>query len=436
VANLKQFRDPQLSLWQSAMDEVLATQSAGGAAGLETAPAPERPDTNDAIMAEVVEYCSAVERGQLPASGTPVEHIAAAGLLDRARYCSGLALKQAKSVVRALVLRDEDAVDRVRNQFEFGNCDPKYAAAVLTYAGYVARGEPVPYRKYRKLNDYVIDGKLPEQARIGILGDRGTGRPEARKVLSKVKDKKPDVVIHLGDIYYSGTDFEVRNYFLEPWFSILDLHNHPIPTFTLSGNHDMYAGGAPYYEAIDKLGQPASYFCLRNAHWQFIGMDTGLHAIKPGGGQTSLEETEVRWIRHKVRNANGRKTVLLSHHQLFSAKEEIGGQEFNTLLYHQLKDVLPDVEYWFWGHEHHLVVFGEHLGLKRGRCLGHGAFPVGLDEIPAEPANPDVPVNPAFQLGKGTDCYHHGYAIMELNGPDARVFYYQDSETNELIGAE
>ncbi|MCC6858986.1 MAG: metallophosphoesterase [Bryobacterales bacterium] len=436
MANLKQFRDPQLSLWQSAMDEVLATQSTGGAAGLDSAAAPERPDAGDAIMAEVLEYCSAVENGQLPASGTPVEHVAAAGLLDRARYCSGLALKLAKGVVRALVLNDKEGVERFRDQFEFGSCDPRYAEAVLRYAEYMARGEQVPYRKYRKLTDYVIDGKLPEQARVAILGDWGTGRPEALQVLCKIKEKNPDTVIHLGDIYYSGTDFEVRNYFLEPWIRILDLNSRPIPTFTLSGNHDMYAGGRPYYDAIDKLGQPASYFCLRNAHWQFIGMDTGLHAIKPGGGMTYLEDSEVRWIAHKIRNAGGRKTVLLSHHQLFSANEEIGGQEFNTRLYRQLGDLLPSVEYWFWGHEHDLVVFGEHLGLKRGRCVGHGAFPVGVDEMPSQPANPAVPVNPAFRLGKGTDCYHHGYAVMELDGPSAKVSYYQDSETDELIGVE
>jgi hypothetical protein len=198
----------------------------------------------------------------------------------------------------------------------------------------------------------------------------------------------------------------------------------------------MYSGGAPYYAAIDRLGQPASYFCMRNEQWQFIAMDTGLHAIKPGGGMTYLEDAEVDWVKDKIRNAGGRRTVLLSHHQLFSASEDIGGQEFNTLLYRQLSDVLPQVEYWFWAHEHDLVVYDEYLGLKRGRCIGHAAFPVGNDEVPEKPANPDVPVNKAFRLAKGQDCYLHGYAMMELQAGNAKVSYFQDAGADQLIGVE
>jgi hypothetical protein len=435
MALLKQFRDPQLSLWQSAVDEILASQQAGGAMGLEGG-APQRPDTSHPLMEEVTSFCSAAELGQLVPTGVPKGPMAAEGLLDQARYCSGLALKFAKGLVKLIVLGRKDDLDRAKSQFQFGDCDPAYAEAVLKYAEYVASGGRVPYRRFKNINDYVIEGKLPDQARIALLGDWGTGQPEAKRLLARIKTKNPDAVIHLGDVYYSGTGFEMKNYFLDPWFQILDLKRHPIPTFTLSGNHDMYAGGAPYYAAIDQLGQPSSYFCLRNRNWQFIAIDTGLHAIKPGGGMTYLEDTEVEWVKDKVRNAGGRRTVLLSHHQLFSANEDIGGQEFNTLLYKQLADIFPQVDYWFWGHEHDLVVFGEYLGLKRGRCIGHGAFPVGTGEIPPKPSNPDVPVNPAFKLDTDGDCFLHGYAIMELDGAQAKVSYYQDSDSHELIGTE
>ncbi|MCL4554157.1 MAG: metallophosphoesterase [Actinobacteria bacterium] len=435
MGTLKQFRDPQLSLWQSAVDEVVAVEQAGGAMGLEGG-APQRPDTSDPMLDEATSFCAAAERGQLVPTGIPKGPMATEGLVDQARYCSGLALKLGKSLVKLIVLGNRQELDRAISQFEFGDCDPRYARALLKYAEYIASGDRVPYRRYRNLNDYVIEGKLPDHARVALLGDWGTGRPEAKRLLSRIKANRPDVVIHLGDVYYSGTAFEMKNYFLDPWFQILDLKNNPIPTFTMSGNHDMYSGGGPYYDAIDKLAQPASYFCLRNKSWQFIAMDTGLHAIKPGGGMTYLEDAEAEWVKDKIRNAGGRRTVLLSHHQLFSASEDIGGQEFNTLLYKQLSDVLPKVDYWFWAHEHDLVVFKEHLGLKRGRCIGHGAFPVGNDEIPDQPANPDVPVDKAFQLGKGQDCYFHGYAMMEIQGSDARISYYQDAGTDQLIGVE
>jgi len=74
----------------------------------------------------------------------------------------------------------------------------------------------------------------------------------------------------------------MQNYFYNIWKESLDLTK--VPTFTLAGNHDMFCGGAPYYKLIDQLGQPASYFCLRNDNWQFLAMDTGLHDNNPEGG--------------------------------------------------------------------------------------------------------------------------------------------------------
>ena len=89
-----------------------------------------------------------------------------------------------------------------------------------------------------------------------------------------------------------GMQCEVQNYFYSIWQAILgipkvpwgtkltDLKTGPA-TFHLPGNHDMYAGGQPYYDVIDMLGQPASYFCLQNDHWQFLAMDTSLHDSNP-----------------------------------------------------------------------------------------------------------------------------------------------------------
>ena len=192
-----------------------------------------------------------------------------------------------------------------------------------------------------------------------MSGDWGTGQDAAKLVLRQIANKKPDVVIHLGDIYYAGTQFEVNNYFLQIWQQILNLGDNldRIPTFTLAGNHDMYSGGGPYYELIKKLGQPASYFCLRNANWQFIGLDTGYHDHNPAGagaGATFLQDTEVTWLADKVNNAGGRRSVLLSHHQLFTAYDAIDNGEINMRLFPQVAPLLPKVALWLWGHEHDL----------------------------------------------------------------------------------
>jgi hypothetical protein len=56
---------------------------------------------------------------------------------------------------------------------------------------------------------------------------------------------------------------------------------HSARLFTLCGDHDMYGGGVPYYALLDRLGQPASFFCLRNPHWQLLAMDTGYNDFDP-----------------------------------------------------------------------------------------------------------------------------------------------------------
>ncbi|MGH7932146.1 MAG: metallophosphoesterase family protein, partial [Candidatus Binataceae bacterium] len=295
------------------------------------------------------------------------------------------------------------------------------------YADYfLAHGGQIPYRRYSQLTDFIIDNRLPANARVGIVGDWGTGRPEALAVLKQLAGTHPDIAVHLGDIYYSGTEYEVDTYFYQEWKSALGDLAAGGKTFALSGNHEMFCGGAPYYRLIDRLGQPASYFCLRNEHWQIIGIDTGLHDHDPLRGKpTYLEDSEAAWLRHKLDNAGGRRTILLSHHQLFTSKEDIGGQAINQKLYQQLQSCLPEVDLWLWGHEHDLVIYKNYLRVL-GRCVGHGAFPVALDELPSEPRFPNVPTEPVT-LGNDGLIYSHGYATIVLDGPSATIRYWQDS---------
>jgi hypothetical protein len=373
-------------------------------------------------------------------TGSPITeatgvHPVTEGLAQTAGFCSLTALKLAK----AKILGNQADEQRYEEELaKFGDCDPKYAEAAAKYAEYfVAQQKQIPYVVYKNLSDFVFDDKLPAKAQIAIVGDWGTGQDAAKLVLRQIANKKPDVVIHLGDVYYAGTQNEVNKYFLQPWKQILNLATNPIPTFSLAGNHDMYSGGVPYYQMIQQqLGQPASYFCLRNADWQFVGMDTGYHDHNPaagGDGATYLQDTEVTWLTDKVNNAGGRSTVLLSHHQLFTAYDTIDNNEINLRLYPQVAPLLPKVALWVWGHEHDFVPYDAYKGLARSCCLGHGAFPVGEDETPHEPKYPDVPVTKGadgknIRLGITGGVYNHGYAIIELDGPAGKVSYYQDSD--------
>jgi hypothetical protein len=207
----------------------------------------------------------------------------------------------------------------------------------------------------------------------------------------------------------------------------------------------MYSGGAGYYGLVDQLEQQASYFCLRNAAWQFLAMDTGYNDFDPlsvKSNVTSLTPTEAEWHRTKIAQAGGRKTVLLSHHPLFSAFEPIGGEAVNGDLLAVFGQVLPQVAAWFWGHEHRLGVYAPHLGLQRGRCLGCSAIPVFVVEDPMKPEFP-VPLledppgsGHTVRLGVNGDIYNRAYAILKLDGPNANVSYYQDSDEGRPLFSE
>ncbi|MGB9178554.1 MAG: metallophosphoesterase [Pyrinomonadaceae bacterium] len=448
-SKIVQVHDRKLSLLQSAFDQVAAekkeqqtkTRATRGIGGEAKGTEEARPNPAQPIIGDITDYVVEVHEDPSKKMTLKKAERRERGIVDTAKYCGKLAAGMAESMWDAVVHNDPAAFNSYKAQLtqKFGDCDPTYAEALKKYADFILHDGTIPYIPARGGEDQfgVVEGKLPADAMIGIVGDWGTGEKEALDVLKQIKKKNPQVVIHLGDIYYAGTQFEVDNYFYNPWHEILELDHSGITAFTLPGNHDYYSGGDPYYDMIKKLDQPASFFCLRNKDWQLIGMDTALHD-KLGGPPTVLEESEAAWVIDKIKNADGRRTVLLSHHQLISANDQFEKKYYNEPLYNQLKDVLPQVDMWIWGHEHDLVIFGEDekLGLKRGRLVGGSAFPVGKDEMPSTPKNPDVIFDKNVALGKGAAFYQHCYAMMKLDGKKATVEYYQDNDENKPLFTE
>lgn len=429
MSRLKQTRDPDLSLWQSAVDEVVAkTNTAANAHDGGGTTTSARPDTSHPMVQAAAADVAAEESKESLQSPTALAPAKAEAALDVVKYCSNVARKLAVAIVEGD--KAQEAICRAQIG-KFTVCDAGWMEPVEKYVAFKLAQGTIPYRVYTNIDQFVIDGKLPNNAKVAIVGDWGTGQDVAKNVLAQIRRKSPDVVIHLGDIYYSGTAFEVDQYFYQIWNTILDLSK--TPTFTLAGNHDMFSGGAPYYALIDKLGQPASYFCLRNDNWQFVAVDTGLHDCKPGcTDPTFLEDTEIAWLQRRLDQAQGRRSILLSHHQLFSAFESIGATgAVNEKLNAQIGPLLSKIAIWIWGHEHNLVIYKKQLGIL-ARCVGHGAFPVGMTEVPDQPPHPEIAMED-FRLAQGEEFYAHGYAMVELNGKNAKVSYYQDTDENNAV---
>jgi hypothetical protein len=128
--------------------------------------------------------------------------------------------------------------------------------------------------------------------------------------------------------------------------------------------------------------------------------------------------------------------VFLSHHQLFSPFSSVGAVDgtnyaYNPNLYDVFKSNIPDVEWWFWGHEHTLGIFSEYMKLKRGRCVGASAVPVFQDQqshsIDTELKTLDgtMPTwDKAGVLGVSDGMYDNCFAMMTLAGATATVEYY------------
>jgi Calcineurin-like phosphoesterase len=428
-----------LSLWQSAVTEVvrrqLAARKGAEPTRLEVLEHPAVKATDDFVRLRHA-------RAAAPAAVTPDSTDAHALNV----HLSGLVFDKAQAHLDGRV-EDEQAL--TTSYWPFSDKDPLFLHCECVYLSYWAA-----HNGKFLYNDWTIQGgnnpqygviqwQLPNDATVGVIGDWGTGMPDAAALLTDLMSHSPDAIIHLGDIYYSGTPAECQGYFVKVISDVFAATNKSCPVFTIPGNHDYYALGYGFFPMLPGLNakfptalQQASYFCLRtqDGGWQFLGMDTGRHdanpldQVDPLYAGPWLEPTEILWHRDKLANFAG-ATILLSHHQLFTANATINGlasfqREFSYLnpnLLNVFEPFFGKIAAWLWGHEHNFVLFQNGLfGLEKGRLLGASAFEEQVSESPYTVKHPNVPyldptkyqLQPEQQFG----YYPHAYAIIEFAG--------------------
>ena len=395
-------RDPMLSLLQSAAARVARRR--GVIAGAQGGPHP---------LVRAADRLVAARHG----AGT-----AAAGGADQAAGgCVGLGLELLEAVAAGRGLR----AAALRARLAFSACDPLWAETLLDYArGLRLDGapRPVPYVRYQAPGDFVVTAPAA-RARVALVSDWGTGTDVARAVAALMAAQRPDVVIHLGDIYFAATAEECALHFLQPLRAVLP----DARLFTLCGNHDVYGGGQGYYGLLREIGQPASYFCLRSPDrsWQILAADTGLHDRDPfdvATAVTFLDPLEELWHADKLRGHAG-LSLFLTHHPPFSAYARIGRAGLHDptnpalLASHARLAAAGPIDAWFWGHEHVLRLYAPYRGVAAGRTIGYGAIPVAAPVAPlaglADP--PALAVDLRLDVVDGAST--HGFALLEC-GPD------------------
>jgi hypothetical protein len=270
-------------------------------------------------------------------------------------------------------------------------------------------------------------GTLADVGRLAVIGDWGTNLYGAPVSAASIKRTGTyEMLLHLGDIYYSGTEKETQQRFLDVWPTDAGKVSR-----AMNGNHEMYSGGYAYFDHIlPTFHQNSSYFAVQNTDWLLVGLDTA-HT------DHALDYEQVAWLNSVVQGAGQRKLVLFSHHQPYSRLEK-QGPHLQTALATLFQN--RAITAWYWGHEHNCVIYDKHpiFGLY-GRCIGHGGIPAPRkSEVKNAPvdrqlsgitwnrlsATSDSPAclvldgpNPLVP-GEEDKFGPHGYLTLEFSGPN------------------
>ena len=222
-----------------------------------------------------------------------------------------------------------------------------------------------------------MDGGV--SARIGLIGDWGTGIAESTVLGMLLASKNAHYNIHLGDVYYAGTETESTR-FVNDWPA------GRRGSFALNSNHEMYSGGAGYFNVTIKSTRFAAQggapcFALTVGRWRLVGLDGAYHAtaLMYKDGSLGPGDSEQRaWLYTQAKAAvdNGQRLVVLTHHN--GLEEDEGQNRFWSDLLATVKAAGARDVVWYWGHIHAGMVYKDHDydGVTvHGRCAGHGGVP-------------------------------------------------------------
>jgi hypothetical protein len=303
---------------------------------------------------------------------------------------------------------------------------------ILSDPRWVWSGVVILWHKFKKPAPFNATPAGPltiaDNARVLLVGDWGSGIPRAQAVAKRMRqeleqgiaERREQHVIHLGDVYYTGGEREYHDRFLKYWPV---KSGEDIGSFSLNGNHDMYQGGHAYFGtclAEPRFGRQerSSTFSLRSSHWQFLALDTSYEDAGLHGGQA-------QWIRELLDANPGLRTVLLSHHQPFSAYEP-GAQ----VLRDKIKPVLDTgrIDAWFWAHEHRCLVYKPHMKIGFSSCVGHGGIPEYLIAKEGQPYPEPLDYDYRVKHGGGLEPWNtFGFAVIELDGARMKVRYVDEN---------
>jgi len=308
----------------------------------------------------------------------------------------------------------------------FSETDPRWLAS------WMAEGVRL-FRDKHEFNDLsATPAKIADTCRVVLVGDWGSGLPRAQKVAREIRKVLDDGkakgiqqhVVHLGDVYYSGWRHEYERRFLDYW-PVRPEEASEISSWSLNGNHDMYSGGHAYFDVLladprFALQERSSYFMLRNTSWDIVGLDTAYE-------DSALYGPQIDWLHETLAQSN-RKSMLLSHHQLFSAYEKPSAR-LAEAIEQVLKGQKP-IDAWFWGHEHRCVFYEPVENVRHARLIGHGGVPVYMvhQENDPYPRPACYEYRGFLSQSFGLERFaFFGFAVLDIDGPTLHIRYIDEN---------
>jgi predicted phosphodiesterase len=259
-----------------------------------------------------------------------------------------------------------------------------------------------------------------DNARVYLIGDWGSGVTRAKKIADRVRAMletertRPQHVIHLGDVYYSGWPEEYDEHLLAHW-PVRPGEEQKYGSWCLNGNHDMYSGGFGFFDHLlkdtrFKAQQQSSYFSLENTNWQILGLDSAWKDEDLAGGQAD-------WVEQRQAAHKDKKLILMTHHQPFSAFEK------DCVALQPLMQ-RNKVTAWFWGHEHRFAMYKARPDLPYGRLIGHSGVPVWVGKPSTSPIVEYVSTR-GFRSAFDTFALF-GFAVMDFAGEKIDIRYFDE----------
>ena len=312
---------------------------------------------------------------------------------------------------------------------KYQQLDPFWVGAFAEWAGHLIFGK----HKFPSGTPSIIT--MPSQITIALAGDFGTGNfgidpAPSKKIAGHINSLKPDYTIHLGDVYYAGTNGEEVKNFVNDW------PKGARGSFAMNSNHEMYSGGKPYFQIavggeVFHLQSPYSFFALENSDWIVVGLDSAYYADEhslymDGSLGSNAQSTFLQSLAQK-----GKKVIVLTHHNGLPENGSVpSGGSAPTKLWAEVMSAFqgsPLPVCWYWGHVHAGVVYKPQPNGLLCRCTGHAALPWGLaSELENNPnviwferSNAGDPSDPARVL--------NGFVLLKLDGSSLSETFYNEN---------